>query len=180
MTPRIIDALLSPEALQGILEAVRSESFPWERSEILRGHFPGLDPEDNLQFVHGFYAWRNRSLYRSPFLPVIAPVLNWFGPMRLIKAKLNRTPGRSRHLEYGLHVDTRHRNALTAIYYLNDNNGYTLFEDGARIASVANRLVIFNANLRHTGASCTDCSARLVLNLNLIPDANPVHEDQRR
>ena len=179
MNPRIIDALLSPEALQAILEAVQSDAFPWERSEILRGQFPGLEPEDNVQFVHGFYAWRNRSLYRSAFLPVIAPVLNWFGPIRLIKAKLNRTPGRSRHIEYGLHVDTRHRNALTAIYYLNDNNGYTLFEDGTRVASVANRLVIFNAALRHTGASCTDRPARLVLNLNLIPITNPAHDGQR-
>jgi hypothetical protein len=47
------------------------------------------------------------------------------------------------------------------------------------VVSVANRLVIFNAALRHTGASCTDCSARLVLNLNLIPDTNPAHDNQR-
>jgi len=178
--PKVVDALLPPEALRDMLVAVQSESFPWERSEILRGDFPGLDPQDNLQFVHGFYAWRNRRVYRSPFLHIIAPVLNWFGPMRLIKAKLNKTPGRSRHLEYGLHVDTRHRQALTAIYYLNDNNGYTLFEDGTRVASVANRLVIFSAALRHTGASCTDREARLVLNLNLIPDAPGLDDTQRR
>lgn len=179
-SPLIVGALLQPETLREMVTAVQSESFPWERSEILRGDFPGLDPQDNLQFVHGFYAWKNRRVYRSPLLHIIAPVLNCFGPMRLIKAKLNKTPGRPRHIEYGLHVDTRHRGALTAIYYLNDNNGYTLFEDGTRIASVANRLVIFNAALRHTGASCTDQAARLVLNLNLIPDTPELDDAQRR
>lgn len=180
MPPRIVDGLLSAPALRSMLEAIESASFPWEASEILRGDFPNLDPADNTQSVHGFYAWRNHRVFRSPHLPVIAPVLDWFGPMRLIKAKLNRTPRRPHHVEYGLHVDTRHRQALTAIFYLNDNNGYTIFEDGTRIASVANRLAVFDAHLRHTGASCTDSAYRLVLNLNLIPGPGPAGDDQRR
>jgi len=99
MSLKVIDALLSPDALQSMLDAVESESFPWETSEILLGGAPGLAPQDNVQSVHGLYAWRNRRIYRSPFLPVFAPVLDWFGPMRLIKAKLNRIPARQGHLE---------------------------------------------------------------------------------
>ena len=73
-----------------------------------------------------------------------------------------------RHLAYGLHVDTRWPGATTAILYLNTNDGYTLFEDGRQVARVANRLVLFDASLRHTGVSCTDAPERLVLNLNLL------------
>ena len=177
--PRITDALLSEDAHAAMLAAIESREFPWEQSAILAGDFPGLDPQDNLQAVHGFYAWRNQRIYRSPHLAVIAPLLARFEPMRLIKAKLNRTPRRTRHIEYGLHVDTQRRGALTAIYYLNTNNGYTLFEDGTRVSSVANRLVVFGAELRHTGASCTDAAARLVLNLNLIPGAGEPVASQR-
>ncbi len=68
---------------------------------------------DNLQFVHGFYAWRDKRIFRSPFLLLIAPVLESFVPMRLIKVKLNHTLPRPRHVEYGLHVDTRRRGAVT-------------------------------------------------------------------
>ena len=57
----------------------------------------------------------------------------------------------------------------TAIFYLNTNNGYTLFEDGTKIESVANRLLTFDANLPHTGTSCTDKQFRCVLNINYFP-----------
>jgi hypothetical protein len=65
-------------------------------------------------------------------------------------------------------VDVRRPGASTGILYLNDNNGYTVFEDGTRVQSAANRFVEFDASLRHTGASCTDAPYRLVLNLNWL------------
>ena len=54
----------------------------------------------------------------------------------------------------------------TAIYYLNTNNGFTKFENGDKVNSVANRIVIFDSNLKHTGTSCTDSYARLLINFN--------------
>ena len=89
--------------------------------------------------------------------------------------KVNLTPRSDRHVEYGLHVDTRRPGATTAIFYLNSNNGYTVFADGLRVSSVANRLVLFDAARAHTGASCTDAEYRLVLNLNMVmaPAAPP-------
>ena len=54
----------------------------------------------------------------------------------------------------------------TAIYYLNTNNGFTKFENGDKVNSVANRMVIFDSNLKHTGTSCTDAHARMLINFN--------------
>ena len=54
----------------------------------------------------------------------------------------------------------------TAIFYINTNNGYTEFADGTRIESIANRLVTFPGNLRHTGTTCTDQPFRMVINFN--------------
>lgn len=57
----------------------------------------------------------------------------------------------------------------TGIYYINTNNGYTLFEKcGTKVESVANRFVKFPGNLRHTGTTCTDENRRVVLNFNYI------------
>ena len=35
----------------------------------------------------------------------------------------------------------------TSIFYVNTNNGYTKFEDGSIVESVANRMLIFDSNL---------------------------------
>ena len=56
----------------------------------------------------------------------------------------------------------------TSIFYLNTNNGYTYFEDGSKVKSIANRFVIFPCYMSHGGASCTDNDNRVVLNINYI------------
>ena len=54
----------------------------------------------------------------------------------------------------------------TSIFYINTNNGYTKFENGEKVESVANRMVTFSTNLKHTGTSCTDERTRVVINFN--------------
>tara|TARA_B100000902_G_C26854506_1_gene689921 strand:+ start:45 stop:563 length:519 start_codon:yes stop_codon:yes gene_type:complete len=56
----------------------------------------------------------------------------------------------------------------TAIFYVNTNNGYTEFETGEIVESVANRVVIFDGSLKHRGTTCTDQKTRVVLNINYI------------
>ena len=57
------------------------------------------------------------------------------------------------------------------IFYLNTNNGYTEFEDGSKVESVANRFVSFTGDLIHRGVSQTDTKARVVINLNYFCDS---------
>ena len=56
----------------------------------------------------------------------------------------------------------------TSIFYMNTNNGYTKFEDGTKVESVANRMVTFPANMKHAETSCTDEKIRVVINFNLF------------
>ena len=58
------------------------------------------------------------------------------------------------------------KQSTTSIFYMNTNNGYTKFEDGTKIESVANRLVSFPSNMKHKGTSCTDEKTRVVINFN--------------
>ena len=55
---------------------------------------------------------------------------------------------------------------MTAVFYVNTNNGYTIFESGEKVSSVENRMVIFDSNILHTGTTCTDERVRCVLNFN--------------
>jgi hypothetical protein len=72
----------------------------------------------------------------------------------------------------------------TACFYINTNNGSTEFrkeysdyetlayglppdpDHGAKIESVANRMIIFDSNLEHGGHACTDEKVRVLVNFN--------------
>lgn len=166
---RVTDDFLPAEDFARLRAAVSAANFPWERFPILFPPPPGLDEAYNEQWVHGFVQRKTDFNYDSPYLPVIEQLLRQLGARELVKVKLNRTLRRERSVVYGWHMDTRRPGATTGVYYLNTNNGGTAFESGERVDSVANRLVLFPATMRHSGASCTDQDERLVLNVNFIP-----------
>lgn len=165
----VLDDFLHRDLFLSIRQALLAPAFPWEQSAILSAKEAGdLEPAYNEQLVHGFYLRKPGVFLQSPQLPLVMPIVERLRPTELLKVKVNMTTRKQRHVEYGLHVDTRRPGATTAIFYLNGNDGYTVFEDGEKVASVENRMVVFDAARRHTGASCTDADYRLVLNINMM------------
>lgn len=83
----------------------------------------------------------------------------------LIKAKANLNPYSPKLYKGYFHSDTVHDN-LTAVYYLNENNGYTFLKNNKKVKSKENRIVIFDAQMKHAGTNTTNEKKRVVLNLN--------------
>ena len=55
----------------------------------------------------------------------------------------------------------------TAIFYINTNNGYTELKSGVRVSSVANRVCIFDSNLKHRGTTHSEGGQqRIAVNFN--------------
>ena len=72
-------------------------------------------------------------------------------------------------VEHGFHTDFPTDSDFkftTGILYINDNDGYTIFENGEKVDSVRNRYVEFASDIRHSGSSCTNQKRRLVINFN--------------
>ena len=65
----------------------------------------------------------------------------------------------------GFHTDFP-KDLMTGIYYINTNDGYTLFEDGTKCESVANRFVVFPCTTKHTATTCTSTRRRWLINFN--------------
>lgn len=59
---------------------------------------------------------------------------------------------------------------INAVYILNNSDGYTAFEDGSKIASVANRMIVFDGAIKHASTSCTNEQCRISINFNFIPE----------
>ena len=74
------------------------------------------------------------------------------------------------NIRSGFHVDFHYEHSRTAIFYVNTNDGYTEFEDGTKIESKENRIVIFPTLIKHSGVTCTDQQNRVVINFNYIDE----------
>jgi len=121
------------------------------------------------QFIHMFYINHSPT---SPSIEKISPIIEKIKPITLGKVKANLLTMTPNIIENTFHVDgtkypeEKMKQLTTSIFYVNTNNGYTKFEDGTKVESIANRLVTFPANLKHTGTSCTDERTRVVINFN--------------
>ena len=56
---------------------------------------------------------------------------------------------------------------MVALFSINNNNGYTLFENGDKILSKENQLILFNGDLKHCSVAQTDENVRINININL-------------
>lgn len=178
MAIEIIDSLLSTQDLKTLQSAFLSSSADmpqrplWNVSPVVSVN-PPADPVENIQFCHALYSMYHPDI--SAFYYLLEPILAKLNYTSLLKSKANLNIRAPYIVEHGFHTDynadilNKHKDAIkTAIFYVNTNDGYTVFEDGTRVESVANRLVVFPCHMRHTGTSTTNKPLRCVINLNYL------------
>ena len=125
--------------------------------------------EKEFQFIHMFYI---DNAPCSPFCQKLNPILNKLNALALTRIKANLLTRTPNIVENEFHIDMENvteeklKQWTTSIFYMNTNNGYTKFEDGTQVESVANRFISFSANNRHSGSTCTDQKRRVVINFN--------------
>jgi len=180
---QVFDDFLSEDEYKEIYSFVMGSHFPWfwnqshmydDLSQELRS-MPDKDNQvDYPQFVCGIYM--KDDIVDSYLFKLIKPLTSRISHSKLIKIKanLNVKYDRCDETKYGQqHTDTREAGAFTAIYYVNDCDGDTVFlnEDNTetRVSPKANRFVMFPANIYHCGNTPKKSDRRVVINLNWIP-----------
>ena len=116
----------------------------------------------NEYFTHLFYG-KNRVC--SDFYAIIEPIVLLIKPRSLFRIKANMYPVSEKIKEHGLHTDTEWDDVKMAVYYVNDNNGYTALADGKKIESVKNRIVELAPLVSHTSSTSTT-GVRVTVNFN--------------
>ena len=161
---KIVDNFLKQEEFDKIQKLMGQPSpLPWFYADRIV-----FEDDDKFQFIHAFY---DNHMPMSPFSNELDSIINIIQPFSIVKVRaklLTRTP---EIVETSFHVDLslpeeQLRQWTTSIFYVNTNNGYTKFEDGTKVESIANRMVTFPANMKHCGTSCTDERSRVVINFN--------------
>ena len=143
-------------------------NFPWFYNDAI-----DYDDDGKSQFVHIMYSEGKQN---SEFFPLIIPIIEKLDSWILLSAKINSLDRTESIVENLMHIDLMNKSYLktnpfnTAVFYLNNNNGYTKFETGEKVTTEKNKLIVFDGNKRHTGTS-NSCEAkrRVVLNINYIP-----------
>ena len=121
---------------------------------------------DDFMFTHGLWLIDNDSHHISNyFIPIMMPILGGLKYTTLIRAKVNCYTKHNELCKTAFHVD-RDDSHMVGLYSVNTNNGYTLFEDGTKIESVENQMLIFDGSKRHCSVAQTDTKLRINININ--------------
>lgn len=158
----VIDNFLDEEAALQIKKILLGMEFPWHYHNTIL-----YDQEEDLnsfQFNHMFYRdYQFTSNHAAPIIPIIERL----NPTALIRIKANLKPATTENIYGGWHRDVK-EDCTIGVYYVNDNNGWTEFENGEKVYSKANRFVEFSSKELHSGVSCTDEQVRSVINFVYI------------
>ena len=115
----------------------------------------------SLEYRAEYY--KDKPKYKQYFKE-IQPIIKKLEPLSLVRIKANCNPISNKLVEFDKHPDQFFK-CKAAIYYLNDNDGYTMIED-KKIESKANRIILFDADEEHYGTNSTNCNNRMVINFN--------------
>tara|TARA_B100000427_G_C15193645_1_gene457092 strand:- start:60 stop:578 length:519 start_codon:yes stop_codon:yes gene_type:complete len=172
MTIEIIDNFLPDHDFKLLTDVLLGTEFPWYFNDQVVDD--GISKDDRFQFTHcilsaqGLDPCPDKEQY-SNWYPLFEQLLNKLKVRGLLRIKINLNTKTFEHEKSKYHIDVSNiEGSKTAIYYLNTNNGWTRFKKGDKVSSVANRMVIFDSNLEHSGVTCTNEQRRLVVNLNYV------------
>jgi hypothetical protein len=136
-----------------------SENFPWTYNDFC------TDPPapQISQFTHVFF-WNN--VARETY-PILKPLIDKINPKSIGKIKSNLNLRTSEIIETGEHQDTPDERFTSAVFFLNDNDGYCRIGNN-KFESKENSIVFLKSNTFHTGSTCTNKSRRIVINFVYI------------
>ena len=173
---RMVDDFLNDEEFGDIVDFLNSESTwtPFDTHWTKSNKVSGDVHEDNWQYVHLAY---DKMMPVSPLFEILSCVLSKLHVMSVYRIKVNCEQRHSQRYYSKFHYDYNstkgtaenpigHDFMTTGILYLNTCDGYTEFEDGKKVNSVANRFIEFPSNILHRGVSQTDTEWRSVINFN--------------
>ena len=155
---QIIDNFLPEEEFKSIQSFIMGGEFRWFYCEGRSIMDDGL-----YHMTHMFFQPDVGS--NSEHLHFWTNFMNKVGAKNCTRIKANLTFNTPTIEPAIFHYD--YPDMKTAIFYINTNDGYTEFESGVRVGSVANRACIFDSTLKHRGVGHTSPDHhRIVVNFN--------------
>jgi hypothetical protein len=182
----IVEDFVSKEFQMQLQRYIENAEVPlYYNSDTIGNEYTSQFPKDNQlecpQFTHRFIKdFDQKSSWSSYFEPIGFFFNAKTGTLKnekLFSFKLNVNPrvsDRTPDEHYTIHVDTGFPTGITAIYYVNNSDGDTLFfnETGTevikRVTPKQGSIVYFNNQTPHAGQPPVINNYRAVLNFNWV------------
>ena len=157
---RIINNFLSEDTFKQLQSIVLSHQFPYFYSANtgIQGDY------SDFYFEHMLYEDQKQS--SNFFHSLLMPIIGQLNYDYLLRAKVNMYTKKDKEIYTSYHVDSNASHQV-ALFAFNTCNGFTSFEDGEKIPSVANQIAIFDGSRKHCSVAQTDENIRVNLNINL-------------
>tara|TARA_X000001036_G_scaffold49890_1_gene39844 strand:- start:2330 stop:2806 length:477 start_codon:yes stop_codon:yes gene_type:complete len=152
----IIDNFLEKSHLEEIQRVYLSDTMPWCMGIV------NENDKANTYFVHHIHS--SHTIVTN-FSNPIKPIIDKINPRALMRVKANLYARSDNLIIHAPHIDYDYEHKA-AIFYINTNDGFTIINDGTKVKSVANRLLMFEAHKEHQSTNCTDERARVNINFN--------------
>ncbi len=119
--------------------------------------------------VHDVYRYsRPKSDYFEPLYQAFVPKFEELDIFKaLTRIKINFYPYTETVREHEMHQD-KDWHIKAGLFSLNTCDGYTKLEDGTKIDSVENRMLIFDASQLHCSTTTSNTEARYNINFNFL------------
>ena len=136
---KVIDNFLDDKNFETLENNIlKNNFFPWFFSD----HTDYLE-EKNLnkgKYLHTFYEYNNSN---SNYFKLLLPLIEKLKCISLIRIKIDSNSCTNKIIEGNYHVDYPHK-SITAIYYLNTNDGYTKFKKNKNLIRVDSNVCALN------------------------------------
>ena len=166
MKYEVIDNFLDEEYFDSLVtiftdkDKTGNETMPWFFNSSIAARNV---IEDKLFYMsHLFY---DGNVPQSSLYDKLVPLLQKLEARCLIRIKANLYPNSEILHEHPMHTDYPYSHSA-AILSLNTCDGYTKLEDGTKIDSVANRILLFDASNEHCSTTTTNVPVRFNININ--------------
>ena len=161
----IIDDFLTDYQANSLIKTLGESKFPWFFVNDLNNE----QRKGNYYFNHSIIY--NYEVESSQWVSLFQPLVNRIGisfrNVHRLKANLyTRTSFRVHHAP---HIDyDPDRGLKTCLYYVNTNNGMTVFDGKRKIKSKRNRALLFDGSTKHHSTTPTDSNWRCSINIDYM------------
>lgn len=160
---KILDNFLPTDKFSELQDVfIRQNNLPWFFNPSVSGEL--TDGLNDFYFTHLFFG-DNKIM--SDYFFIFEDLIKLLEIKALIRIKANLYTKTEQIYQHPFHKDYNYSHKA-AILYINSNNGKTILNESIKIDSVANRLLVFDPQIKHASTTCTDKQARINVNFNFF------------